>query len=82
MRNIARKAITATMTVAATAAFGLGASSEAWGGKTSSWERVGTTGTSSWERVGTTGTSSWERVGTTGTSSWERVGTTRTSSWE
>ncbi len=53
MRNIARKAITATLTIAATAAFGLGGASEAWGGKTSSWERGGT---SSWER----GTSSWE----------------------
>ena len=47
MRTIARKAITATLTIAATAAFGLGASSEAWGAKSSAWDRISTTGNSS-----------------------------------
>ena len=63
MRSIARKTITATITVAATAAFGLGASSEAWGGKSSAWDRVGTSKSSSWD------SSSWDRAGTTTKSS-------------
>ena len=60
--NIIRKVTAATLTMAATAAFGLGASSEAWGGKSSEWDRVGTTARSSeWDRVGTTAKSSeWD----------------------
>lgn len=46
--NIVRKAITAIMTIAATAAFGLGASSEAWAGKSSAWDRVGSN-SSAWD---------------------------------
>lgn len=49
MRTIARKAITATLTIAATAAFGLGASSEAWGGKSSEWDRIGVFKSSEWD---------------------------------
>ncbi|MBA2716988.1 MAG: hypothetical protein H0U51_08050 [Propionibacteriales bacterium] len=53
--NIIRKVTAATLTMAATAAFGLGASSEAWAGKSSAWD------SSAWDRVGTTTKSSaWD----------------------
>ena len=59
--NIIRKVTTATLAMAATAAFGLGASSEAWAGKSSAWDGASTTKSSAWDRVGTTTKSSaWD----------------------
>ncbi len=60
--NIIRKVTTATLAMAATAAFGLGASSEAWGAKSSAWDGAGTTTKSSaWDGAGTTTKSSaWD----------------------
>ncbi len=43
-----RKITTAMLTLAATAAFGLGTSSEAWG-RTSAWDGAGTDKTSAWD---------------------------------
>lgn len=58
-----QKVITATLTVAATAAFSVGTSSEAWGGKSSAWDHVGTitTSSSAWDLARTTTrTSEWD----------------------
>ncbi len=54
-----RKITTATLTLAATAAFGLGTSSEAWG-RTSAWDGAGTDKTSAWDGAGTDKTSAWD----------------------
>ena len=69
-RNIFRRVTTAALTLTATFAFGLGTSSEAWGGQDS----VGSTDrTSAWDKIVTTDrTSAWDKVVTLDrTSAWD-----------
>ena len=81
--NVCRRLTSAALTVAATAAFGVGATSEAWG--TSAWDRSGITGyqlckhTSAWDRL-SSDTSAWDTV-CTDTSAWDRVSTDSTA-WD
>ena len=84
MRKINYRRLSSTaLAVAATAALTLGSTStEAWGGKTSSWDKsvVGSNSarTSSWDLTGSNAgkTSSWDLTGSSNagkTSSWDRT---------